>query len=130
MLLPKLVGSLPPSLSTEYPSLTKMSFLGGGRQLEFHSKGTRSPLRAGLLSLKNYLDCSLEDDLGPDDSVVKEYLECRRHRRCGFDPWSGRSPGGGSGNALQYSCLESPVDGGAWRATVHGVAKSRAGLSR
>ena len=36
----------------------------------------------------------------------------------------GRSPGGGQGNPLQYSCLENPMDGGAWRATVHGVAKS------
>ena len=37
---------------------------------------------------------------------------------------SGRSPGGGNGNPLQYSCLENPLDGGAWRATIHGVAKS------
>jgi len=36
-------------------------------------------------------------------------------------PGSGRSPGGGHGNPLQYSCLENPVDRGAWRATVHGV---------
>ena len=36
---------------------------------------------------------------------------------------SGRSPGGGNGNPLQYSCLGNPMDGGAWRATVHGVAK-------
>ena len=37
---------------------------------------------------------------------------------------SGRSPGGGNGNPLQYSCLENPMDRGAWWATVHGVAKS------
>ena len=37
--------------------------------------------------------------------------------RCGFDPGSGRSPGEGTGNALQYSCLGNPMDGGAWRAT-------------
>ena len=37
----------------------------------------------------------------------------------------GRSPGGGHGNPLQYSCLENPMDRGAWEATVHGVAKSR-----
>ena len=36
----------------------------------------------------------------------------------------GRSPGEGNGNPLQYSCLENPMDRGAWRATVHGVAKS------
>ena len=36
----------------------------------------------------------------------------------------GRSPGEGDGNPLQYSCLENPMDRGAWKATVHGVAKS------
>ena len=39
-------------------------------------------------------------------------------------PGSGRSPGVGNGTPLQYSCLENPKDRGAWRATVHGVAKS------
>ena len=43
----------------------------------------------------------------------------------GSIPGSGRSPGEGNGNPVQYSCLENPVDGGAWWATVHGVAKSR-----
>ena len=47
----------------------------------------------------------------------------------GLIPGSGTSPGEGNGNPLQYSCLENPMDGGAWQATVHGVAKSRTGLS-
>ena len=42
---------------------------------------------------------------------------------------SGRSPGEGHGNPLQYSCLGNPMDRGAWRATVHRVAKSRIQLS-
>ena len=42
----------------------------------------------------------------------------------GSIPGSGRFPGGGHGNPLQYSCRENSVDSGAWRATVHGVAKS------
>ena len=42
----------------------------------------------------------------------------------GSTPGSGRSPGEGNGNPRQYSCLENPVDGGAWWATVHGMAKS------
>ena len=42
----------------------------------------------------------------------------------GLIPGSGRSPGEGNGNPLQYSCLENPMDRGAWRATVHGVAES------
>ena len=42
----------------------------------------------------------------------------------------GRSPGGGHGNPRQYSCLVNPMDRGAWRATVHGVAKSQTWLKR
>ena len=44
-------------------------------------------------------------------------------------PGSGRSPGEGNGNPLQYFCLENSMDGGAWQATVHGVTKSRTRLS-
>ena len=47
----------------------------------------------------------------------------------GSIPGSGRSPGEGNGNPLQYSCLENPMDRGAWRATVHGVSKSQIQLS-
>ena len=43
----------------------------------------------------------------------------------GSIPGSGRSPGEGNGNPLLYSCLENPMDRGAWWATVHGVSKSR-----
>ena len=43
----------------------------------------------------------------------------------GSIPESGRSPGGGDGNPLQYSCLDNPTDRGAWRATVHGVTESQ-----
>ena len=42
----------------------------------------------------------------------------------GSIPGLKRSPRGGNGNPLQYSCLENPMDGGAWWATLHGVAKS------
>ena len=47
----------------------------------------------------------------------------------GSIPGLGRSPGEGNGNPLQYSCLENPMDGGAWWATVHGVPKSWTRLS-
>ena len=43
---------------------------------------------------------------------------------------SGRSPGGEQGNPLQYSCLENPMDRGAWRPTIHEVAKSQTPLKR
>ena len=44
-------------------------------------------------------------------------------------PGLGRSPGEGNGNPLQYSCLENPMDRGAWWAIIHGVAKSQIQLS-
>ena len=46
-------------------------------------------------------------------------------RDMGLIPGSGRSPGGGNGSPLQYSCLENPMDRIAWQATVHEVAKSQ-----
>ena len=50
-------------------------------------------------------------------------------RDAGSVPGSGRSSGGGNGNPLQYSCLATPRDRGAWQATVHGVTKSWTRLS-
>ena len=47
----------------------------------------------------------------------------------GSFPGSGRSPGEGNGNPLQYSCLENAMDRGAWWAIIHGFAKSRTRLS-
>ena len=43
----------------------------------------------------------------------------------GYILWLGRSPGGGNGTLLQYSCLGNPIDRGTWWATVHGVANSQ-----
>ena len=65
----------------------------------------------------------------PGDASGKG-LACqhRRHKRWGFHPWIGRSPGGGHGNQLQYSCLENPTDRGAWWAIVHRVAESQTWL--
>ena len=50
-------------------------------------------------------------------------------RDAGSIPGLGRSPGGGHGNPLQYSCLENSMDGGAWWDTAHGVTKNRTQLS-
>ena len=54
------------------------------------------------------------------------HLQCRRP---GFHPWVGKVPWKKEWYPLQYSCLENSMDRGAWRAAVHGVAKSWAGLS-
>ena len=50
-------------------------------------------------------------------------------REPGSVPGLGRSPGEGNGNPLEYSCLENPMDGEAWQATVRGIAKSWTQLS-
>ena len=50
-------------------------------------------------------------------------------RDMGLIPGLGRSPGGGHGNPLQYSCLKNPVDRGAWQASVDEVTKSQTQLS-
>ena len=50
-------------------------------------------------------------------------------RDAGLIPESGRSPGGGHGNPLQYSCLENLMDRGTWWATVHRVTQSQTQLS-
>ena len=61
----------------------------------------------------------------PDCASGKEpTCQCRRHKKCRFDPWFRRSPGGGHGNPFQASCLENPMDREAWQATVHRVSKS------
>ena len=54
--------------------------------------------------------------------------QCRRCKS--LIPGLGRSPGGGHGNILQYSCLENPTDRRAWLATVHGITRSRTQLKR
>ena len=55
--------------------------------------------------------------------------QCRRCQRYRFDPRVGRSPEEGNGNLVQYSCLGSPMERGAWGPTVHGVTESGVQLS-
>ena len=62
----------------------------------------------------------------PGGSVAKNPSASARD--AGSIPGSGRSPGGGNGNLIQYSCLENSMDRGAWWATVHRVEKSRTRL--
>ena len=49
----------------------------------------------------------------------------RGRKRCRFDPWVRKIPGGGNGKPLQYSCLGNHMDRGAWWVIVHGVTKSQ-----
>ena len=72
------------------------------------------------------LSCPVARGIFPHSPVSKESA-CNAVD-LGSIPGSGRSPGEGNGNPLQYSCLENPMDRGVWQATVHGVTKSRARL--
>ena len=60
--------------------------------------------------------------------VVRTRLPKQETRRGGLIRGVGRSPGGGNGGPLQYSCLEDPMDRGAWWATVCGIEKSQTRL--
>ena len=60
----------------------------------------------------------------PSGSVVKNLPA--NAGAMGLIPGLGRSPGGGNGNPVKYSCLENPKDTGAWQAAVHGVAAEQA----
>ena len=61
-------------------------------------------------------------------AIKKSACNARIPGDTGSIPESGRSPGGGHGHSLQYSCLENPMDRGAWWAIVHRVSKSRTQL--
>ena len=74
-----------------------------------------------ILAKENWYQVSI--CLGfPGGSVVKNLPADAGET--GLIPGAGRSPGGGNGNPLQYSCLGNPMDRGAWRVTGHGVPKS------
>ena len=78
-----------------------------------------------------YLQFSWENKGFPGDSVVRNLASTVGDiRDAGLIPRTGRSPGGGHGNPLQYSCLENPMDRGVQWAIVHRVAKSRIQLKR
>ena len=68
----------------------------------------------------------------PATSLVVQMVNASAYNSgdLGSIPASERSPGEGNGNPLQYSCLENPMDRGAWQAAVHRVAQSRTGLKR
>ena len=61
----------------------------------------------------------------PGCASIKEFAhQRRRHKRLGLIPGSGRSPGGGCGNPLQYSFLDNPLDRGAWQTVVYSISES------
>ena len=84
---------------------------------DYHTKQSKSERERQMPCAVTYLGF-------PGGTSGKEpTCQCRRHRRLELDPWSGKIPGGGDGNSLQYPCLGNPMDRRAWRAMVHRVAK-------
>ena len=64
----------------------------------------------------------------PSESGAEKGLlegHARRHRRCEFNPWFGKIPGGENGSPLQYSCLENPMDRGTWGVHFIGLKRVR-----
>ena len=78
-----------------------------------------------MQTFKTILDSVFLDFPGGSDGKASVY----NAGDPGSIPGLGRSPREGNGNPFQYSCLENPMDGGIWQATVHGVAQSRTRLS-
>ena len=101
----------------------------------FHQKKTKN---ARMLMVETAVQFSVFEGFPGGSSSEEPPCHCRKQIRCRFHPWvrkipwrrSGRSPGGGQDNPLQYSCLENPMDRGAWRATVYTVAESWTRLKR
>ena len=81
-----------------------------------------------LKKLNIKLPCNLTFQVALE--VKKPPANAEDVRDMGLIPGLGRSSGGGHGNSLQYSCLENPMNRGAWWAIIHGVTKIRVHLSR
>ena len=99
---------------------TQVFFIAGSF---FTTSATSRPARS-LHSRSAYstVYCDRACNLGFPHSSVSKESACNAGD-LGSIPGSGRSPGEGNGNSLQYSCLGNPMDRGAWRAAVHGVAE-------
>ena len=119
------LGSSPATQAYFLPTITRVvQALEGvnGLRLSLH-QGPMPPSQ--LHSLRAPLACGFPG--GSDDK--EPACKCRRRKRHGSIPGSGRSPGEGNGNPFQYSCLENSTDRGGWQAIVHGVTKSWTQLS-
>ena len=81
-----------------------------------------SPLGCEESDTTERLSLSFSVHMGFPHSSVSKESACNAENPV-LIPRSGRSPGEGNGNPLQYSCLENPMDRGAWQATVHGVSR-------
>ena len=100
-----------------------------GKQPDLQPSGVKLKL-SHIYSKANTVSTSSTTYWASQVAQCKESTcQCMRPTDTGVIPGSGRPPGEGNGNPLQYSCLGNPTDIGAWRATVRGVTKSQTQLS-
>ena len=118
----------------------KESNVGDARDVSSIPGSTRSPGGGNDNSLQHSCPENPVDQRGAwwatvrgvavrHDLATKQQTRCFNVEGLGSVPGSGRSPGGGNGYPLQYSCLENSIDRGTWQATIQGVAKSWTWLS-
>ena len=107
-------------LLTELTKLTSWGACWGLRD-EAHSRGRNYPFPQRIHTLTSGVMNTHRSEGFSRSSVSKESA-CNAGDP-GLIPVSGRYPGEGNGNPLQYSCLENPIDRGAWQATIHGVTR-------
>ena len=119
-----------PSSGLRRPVLTHFALNEASQQLRSHPKGCGSPAPISDCPLKMRCGCSSQGASQVAPVVKNPLANAGDLRDTGLIPGSGRSPGGGHVYPLQHACLESPRHRGAWRAAVHGVAKSQTGLKR
>ena len=98
--------------------------LSAMQESQVQSLGREDPLEKGMANHASILWASQVAQVVKNPPVNAEDIGDK-----GSIPGSGRSPGRQHGNPLQHSCLEYPMDRGAWWATVHGVTKSQTQLS-
>ena len=101
--------------------------------LQCYSSSFTFPMRQFTFIKLQFLFCVCRKNLIHKVCPIAMYHSDHKESACnagdpGPIPWSGRFPGGGNGSPLQYSCLENPMDRGAWQATVHGFTKSKTRL--
>ena len=119
------------------PGVRRLALLPAGEQTQYfvyqHSSSSSrlktpsspEPLIQETLPCRAFCGTSPHRGLPGWLSGKEPAAQARDAGQAGSVPGLGRSPGGGNGNPLQYSFLEKPMDRGAWRVTVHGVAESQ-----
>ena len=114
------------AISFNHQRFNALIYKGGQQQYLPHKATVKSKLyTSAVWHITCHVVCTQEDFPGGSDGKASVY----NVGDLGSVPGSGRSPGEGTGNPLQYSCLENLMDSGAWQARIHGFTKSGTQMS-